>query len=1094
MSLLDDLRGIDLSAIVSARGQISTAISSPDLQSLLSGGAAQTALAGLGGSIASLRGQFADPSALLGPIVDAVGGLKGHMSIEGIPVDRYLTTVSEGIRVAATLVDGLDRDPLAVGRVFGASVGDQLGSLTKLVEGYTHFDAGAFNQLRTMLGTADGSLPTNGAELAHVAVDLLLPFPRASLLDIRGGLDGILSGLGQISLPAGRTSGLLAAFDAAERAASAGNAAGFDEALRTLAQARANTVQVLQQDLLRVFEQIGRLQIGTVIRPMAEASRVIQAGRTGVLEFLGDLHRYLRMARDTVEGIDPEQVGSFLETIVNHFEAEARAIVVAPIEAQVKRLEAFFRDLFRRLPLKALRAEITAFIHSIAIAIQNAGLDGVVQAMRDALGTIGSIISGGGLTGQVQQAVQQAAAAINSALDAVLEPLEAISQRINEIAGEAQQILDRAADAIAGFARTIDEARAAIDGLGIGEAADQVIATLRALREKASALLSQAPLPEPMRPLVEQLISTLDNVDFDVVFQPVRSIADQLKVPPEVADGVKEALAKVKEVLDNLIPQELIASLEAEISQALDAIRKFDPSSLLTGLTEYVEDAARFIEGLDPRPLVGQIRAPFQAVLDAIDSVEPRRLLRPVIDAYDQALSHIQLPSAEMTARRFGEMINASGNAIGEAVTAPSRSLLTSAPAGSPPAAGGGAGGGGGGAAGAGGGAGAGGSDPLPFRPGDVIRIFGYVPSRLREVLQGLASGPAGEVVRGIDGLTSGLAADLRRLQSEFDRLAHRIDGALEQLLMPLGQAQVRAQLSVRANFAGGNLSIDAATAALANAGPGALRHELAATLALVRRRIDESVAVVGGSAGAALESAASALDGLRLSSVGGSLDGLLAALDPEPLAAELDELVRAAFARAPALLTAVQDRLQAALAKLRDLIEELNPAAQAQKFLSVLDVLKSELDVLNPGLLADELGEVHGAIRRTIAAYDPAVLADSLFAVIQQAANALRALNPVALLGDLSPLNSIAARVEQAVPTQALAGVGDALTAVGERLAALDPGALLEAIGDLAPRIVEQFEAAVEDIRNEVVALLEAIRYANANASVSVSASAGAG
>src|SRR4051812_26586494 len=78
MSLLDDLQNIDLSGIVSAKGSISVSIQTPGLQAAISGGAAQTALAGLGGSLGSVRSQFSSPEALLKPIVDAVGAQGIH--------------------------------------------------------------------------------------------------------------------------------------------------------------------------------------------------------------------------------------------------------------------------------------------------------------------------------------------------------------------------------------------------------------------------------------------------------------------------------------------------------------------------------------------------------------------------------------------------------------------------------------------------------------------------------------------------------------------------------------------------------------------------------------------------------------------------------------------------------------------------------------------------------------------------------------------------------------------------------------------------------------------------------------------------------
>ncbi len=1097
MSLLDELHSIDLSGIVSARGSISASVAAPDLQAVVSGGAAQTAMAGLGASLTSFRSDFSDPAALLHPLVDAVGGLKGHFSLDGVPIDRYLSSVSEGVTIAVSLVEGLDRDPLAIGRVFGSSLGDRLGSLTNLMGSFTQIGGPDLGRLRSQIENVDRGLPSGADDLAHLALDLLLPIPRQNLLDIRGGLDSVFSASRAITLPAGRTSGLLAALDAITAAADARDAAALNAALRNLGQVRDNTVQVVEADLLGVFEKVGRIRMDQFLTPMVAASSGIRFARDGVIEILDTMREELISVRAQVESLDPQEMLDLLNRFLDTLEQLALDHIVKPIEAQIDRIKDFIRGLLGKLPIRAIRSEITRFLHSIAQAIEDAGIDRVANAVHDALAQIRSVLSGANLAADVQQAVQKAAQAITAALDPVIQAVESIGQQINAVAGEAQQILDRAAGAVDSFADAMTSITADIEALDVEAAGDQVVQTLAALKDKAEKLLSVAPLPEPMRPLVEQLISTLENVDFDVVFRPVRSAADQIKVPDDVLASVTEALSGLDDALQNLIPQQLIASVEAEINSALDVIRDFDPGSLVSGVTGYLDEAASFLEGLDPRPAVGQIRAPFQAVLDAVDTVQPRRVLRPVIEAYDSVMSKIQLPAVDLAAQRLGETINTSGESIGGAITGPMQSLLNQPGTSAPSSSGGGAAGGSGGGtpSPASGGAPPGTGTDLPtFHPGDVIRIFGYVPGKLREALQAMEAGPAGDFLRTVDGLTGGLARDIRLLQAELRAVETRVVEALNVSLSPVGSAQVRAQLHIQANFGtpGSGVDVAASMAIVAQASPSAIRHELARTLDTVLGRVRSTAAGAGGSAGAVLERAATALESFRLSGLAGDADALLAALDPEPLAQAVDDLVAAALRRAPDLLNVIEAGMSAAVRRVQDLIAEFNPAAQAHKFLDVLDVLREEINLLNPAVLADELGEIHAAIRKTIAAYDPAVFAADIFATLQEIAQSLRSLDPATLLGDLSFLDNILDRVEAAVPTKALAGVGESLTDVGKHLEELDPAGLLEAIEGLGPRVVDEFEAAVKKIRDEVVALLETIKYANANASGSVSVSLG--
>ena len=147
----------------------------------------------------------------------------------------------------------------------------------------------------------------------------------------------------------------------------------------------------------------------------------------------------------------------------------------------------------------------------------------------------------------------------------------------------------------------------------------------------------------------------------------------------------------------------------------------------------------------------------------------------------------------------------------------------------------------------------------------------------------------------------------------------------------------------------------------------------------------------------------------------------------------------------------------------------------------------------MNPRRLAAELGEIHAAIRDAVAAYDPRLFAAEIDATLDEIAVSLRALSPAALLGDIDFLGDVVALVENAVPSAALEGVGDLLTEIGATIRGLDLAALVDAVEALGPRVIESFEDVVAAIRNELLALLELLRFSSGSASASVSVSASA-
>jgi hypothetical protein len=245
-------------------------------------------------------------------------------------------------------------------------------------------------------------------------------------------------------------------------------------------------------------------------------------------------------------------------------------------------------------------------------------------------------------------------------------------------------------------------------------------------------------------------------------------------------------------------------------------------------------------------------------------------------------------------------------------------------------------------------------------------------------------------------------------------------------------------------------------------------------------------------SPGRAVQGVATLLERAAITRLTGDLDAFLEALDPEPIAAEMDAFIAAVIAKMPEIIDQVGDDLRAAVDRLRALIDELNPGARMQRLVRIFNVVKEELDLLNPRRLAAELGEVHAAVRAAVAAYDPAVLAHELGEVADAAADGIVALDPAALLGDVSFLSGPVDRIRDANPATMLAEVGVELTGIGEQLEALDPRGLIESVNALGPRAIDEMEEAIEGIQAEVIALLESLRFAVANASVSVEVSIG--
>lgn len=1099
MSLLDDLQAIDVSAVITAQAEFSASI---DITVTgLDAGSAQVALGELGTLLGRLEALADGPGQLLQPLADALLSLIDRLAPDDLPLDDYLDAVRRGSELIVELFRGLEGSPEHLGQPFGLSLGSAMSRATEVFGGETFAQLGDIGEFGDLFEQVNRGVPREPAAFAELAIEVLLPFPADALRRLRHGVDLALSVGGGLRLPDTPTAALVAALDAVSVAAAAGDTAALQAALRTLERVRAETLNALRTALTALAQGIGRLDFSDLLDPLVAAEAALRTGEADVLAFLERMRRFLVLQRSRVDNLDLSALLPMFELLLDDIEAELELRLVQPVEAQVARLEVWLRGLLSHLGLRRLRGEVSRFVLSIADALREAELDRFARDLRDLLDDIEAAIAGD-LVGAVQGAMDAVRQSVGDVLDTIEAQIDAITATLDATLGaatdEIQRILGQAVEAVSAFRAAMDTVTVAVERLDFEQAAEQVIERLRALRETAADLLSAAPLPENLRPMVEQLAAEVERIDLNVALQPMREAAAALEIPPDIGDTLRVTLGEVSRVLDNLIPDQIAASLNEPFERLADAVRGFDPSSLTDGISELIDGAASKLEAWDVAALAEPAAEPYQSLVAALDELRPRKLLAPVIEAYDSVFGDLGIAEPDTLAEHAVGLLGATTDSVAQAMTgatggAPAASSPSPQPAPTGPAQ-----------------PGAAPSPTAPpvelpvpdsFRPGDVVRlVVGYLPGKLREVLADVNASQAGDMLRAVDRLTAGLAADLRQIQATWGEIGLNLNGWLDDGLRPLAASALQAHLAVRAHGRVAGVDVSADLSVIGSVQPAALRQALAATAADAQAATSLLTTRAGGPVGAALERAATSLERCRLTGLTGSVDGLLAALDPEPLAAELDAFVAAVVNRAGALLSAAAPggtvglALEALVARFRRLMEDYNPAVQARKYLDLLGVLKEELELLDPRRLADELDEIHAVLRGALAAYDPTSMVIEVADIKDAVAGALRALDPSALLGDLVDVEALVTRLDTLNPAARLDGLGEDIAEVGAELAALDPGALIAQVNDLPEELAEALAVLAEGIKTEILALLEAIRYASGSASVSVSASVAVG
>jgi hypothetical protein len=1074
MTLLTDLQAIDLSSITSAKATIGASISGDEIQNLVKGGVTAGALGDFGAALTRLQGALDEPTSLVKPLVDAVAPLGESLVPDMAVFDRYRGSVEAGANVLGGLVGTLASDPALFGQTFGRSLADSFGAAAQAAEHYLPIDLGDLANLREIVERVDAGLPPDPAQFAELALDVLSPFPRSDLVRIRTELDRGLQAARGVHVDVSLSAPLVAAFDAV---AAAQTQAQLRAALADLKRVQATVVAAIRAEYGAAASTIAALPIDGVLKTLASVGATIRRGEQDILRYLEDWRNDIARARELIESGDPAALAARVLGILDELEAHARAQVLAVFDRAIEQLKSWVQGLLAELRLRAIRNEVRDFLFAVAAAIRDAHLDAVANEATSLLAQVRAAVDAGNLADAIKAALADVEKAVSAALDGVIGALETIGSEIGAVADEAGAILARAATVLGGFKVATDGIAASVEGLGVEEAAAQVIDHLRQLRETVEKLLTAAPLPEPLRDQVNQLAELVQGIDVEAIFSPVRDAVAELKIPDDVVVEVTASLHTLESVVANIVPAELVASIEEEVNAVLEPLRSLDPSVLLKDVTSFIAGTADAIDGVSVASLVNGIAGPFDAVLATIDELHPRRLLAPVIDAYDGLIGKLPSPSPGSVVDRAVGTVATAGDAVSRAAATPTTSVLPSMPAQT-------------------------GAAPLPAPaaalpqeatlPGDFVRLVGHLPNAVREALASLEAGPAGEVMAAIDGMTGGLARDIRAIAAEVAAVEVRLEGGLDDLLAPLAVAQSTAQLAIRARFAGTSFNVDSAMRVTADAGPGSVRAAVLDSAVAARGKARALTVGTGGGVSVQLGEMADLLEQSSLGRLAGDLDAFLAALDPEPIAKELDALVLAVMKKIPETIAAVGDTFAAAIERIASLMEELNPGTQAHRFLEVLTVVQEELDLLNPRRLAAELGEIHAAIRAAVAAYDPRRFAAEIDATLDAIAASLRGLSPADLLGNLDFLKTTIDRVEGAIPSKKLEGIGTSLTEVGATLHDLDLAALVDAVEALGPRVIDSFEKVVVAVRNELVALLESLRYSSGGASASASVSVG--
>lgn len=1078
MSLISNLENLDLSVILNAKAAISVSVDDDGFQLAVTGdlnGVAFGELANIATQIKALNPQDLGKAweHLLEPILK-------NIRLENFPITELLAELKTGLEMGGSLLRQFAADPLSVGPQLGMPMADMITQFQNTAKNIVDVPLDDIKAARGIWDDLRKGLPSDPSELAQDALTMLLPFPSNALKNMRGSLNQVRSQLKQPLFAKSMLAPVRFELTQMQAHAQAGNQTAlnaclvrypllFEELRASLSAACKGLPANIRSWNLEVLKQPAETLFG-----------LANTGKPNGLKFMSDLKKHLNHFESLIGLADEAKAREIMDR-VNHYldslDAYLKSVYLDRIDQGIDFLKRWVRELFAPLGLRDLQDDIDAFFEQIVEAINKADIGQYASSLGLPFQALSEQLENLDLGQHLDQQIANVKDKIDGVITTINDQLVVINNGLNNLTNEIKAIFQQIANLLSEFGDALEQVNAEIEKLDVEGVTDEVIAALQNLREKGEELLAQAPIPEPMKPLIQQLIDELEKMDLEALIKnPARDALASLDIPAEIKEPLENAMPQLQEFLENVHPDRLTAQLQTELTHQLKAITDLATKSMGDVVSGFFGELQKGLDVLDPDQLVEILRIPYQKILAIFDNIAPDKLLKPATDAYDAFLADLPLTNPAQAAKATQSAVGASGKAIGKAAAAPVKAAASpgvvkerqpESNAGNP---------------------------NLPeLKPGDIIRqLLGKPLGQLRETIANLEPSQATTFLGHYRNLSSELAQDLRFLQTQLSSIVHLAEGSGDALLQELSDLEFDTSYAIESQIELGHLSIETELSILQTFSSTELFAQLGEELLEQQTKLKGSVQDMLGDCGNLLDNIADLLETNPISRLGDRLQNLLDAIDPEPVAAALDSVANTAFLKFLELTDVLDTDLETLINRIKRMIHQYNPALHLQRLREVMTVFWEEMAIINPHFWVSQITPLHQAIRESLSAYDPASWSAPLLTTVNALKTKLTNIDPSNIL-DLGQLNPFQAQANNAAAidfTQLGADLKIALGDLTAGLDELDPAQLLTTVDELKNRILDQLNPVIDAIHQELLTLLKSLKYVSAQASASVSVS----
>lgn len=289
--------------------------------------------------------------------------------------------------------------------------------------------------------------------------------------------------------------------------------------------------------------------------------------------------------------------------------------------------------------------EITAALDTVEEAIDDIGVEQLIDGMKNALEEFQEIIENGveAIFGPVRDFLLSIFAELNNLLiqfnPAILvEELQRILQALTSVLSD-----PRLLDTIDLLRSVLDNVNQELGKFSFKPVTDVVVDAIGVVKE-ALKLATKLPLPdslkEDLKKALEQIPRTIDPT-VDAINEGLDEIIDE--GPKPVLEAVRDQPAKLVELVESFSPADYIGeNLTKPYQDFLDKMDDFELVKLLEPVNAEIDKVkAEIQETIDPVKLMEPLEAGFQELLGLLDLFDPQELIQPLQEKLTEGIHAI---------------------------------------------------------------------------------------------------------------------------------------------------------------------------------------------------------------------------------------------------------------------------------------------------------------------------------------------------------------------------------------------------------------------------------------------------------------------